>query len=82
VHVISVCRLLDGCAVAADSNRVFARELVEEVAAADPDQREFRGGGECRDKQTYPEFEAYDPKTGRWTSLAPMTHGRHVSAAQ
>jgi hypothetical protein len=34
-------------------------------------------GGECRDKKTFPEFEAYDPKTGRWTSLSPMPNGRH-----
>ena len=37
----------------------------------------FVAGGECRNKQTYPEFEAYDVKTGRWSSFAPMPMGRH-----
>ncbi len=37
----------------------------------------FIAGGECRNKQTYPELEAYDVKTGRWSSFAPMPMGRH-----
>jgi hypothetical protein len=37
----------------------------------------FIAGGECRDKQTYPEFEGYDVKTGRWAPFAPMPAGRH-----
>jgi hypothetical protein len=34
-------------------------------------------GGELPPDHTFPENEAYDPKTGRWTTLAPMPHGRH-----
>ena len=37
----------------------------------------FVAGGECRDKKTYPEFEAYDLKTTRWSAFAPMPMGRH-----
>ena len=37
----------------------------------------FIAGGECRDKKTYPEFEAYDLKSGRWSTFAPMPAGRH-----
>ena len=37
----------------------------------------FVAGGECRDKKTYPEFEAYDLKTNRWSAFAPMPAGRH-----
>ena len=33
-------------------------------------------GGELPD-HTFPENEGYDPKADRWTSLAPMPHGRH-----
>ena len=34
-------------------------------------------GGECRDKRTYNEVEAYDLKAGRWITLAPLPQGRH-----
>jgi hypothetical protein len=34
-------------------------------------------GGELPPDHTFPENEAFDPKTNRWTSLAPMPHGRH-----
>ena len=37
----------------------------------------FVAGGECRDKQTYPEFEGYDVKTGGWAPFAPLPAGRH-----
>ena len=37
----------------------------------------FVAGGECRDKRTYPENEAFDLKSGRWTSYTPMVMGRH-----
>ena len=33
--------------------------------------------GECRDKKTFPELEAYDLKIGRWVSLAPLPVGGH-----
>ncbi len=33
-------------------------------------------GGELAPR-TFAENEAYDPKTDRWTTLAPMPHGRH-----
>ena len=33
-------------------------------------------GGELK-PDTFPENEGYDPKTERWTTLAPMPHGRH-----
>jgi hypothetical protein len=26
---------------------------------------------------TFPENEAFDPNTSRWTNLAPMPYGRH-----
>jgi N-acetylneuraminic acid mutarotase len=34
-------------------------------------------GGECRDKRTYIENEAYDLNAGRWLTLAPLPAGRH-----
>ena len=34
-------------------------------------------GGELPPDHTFPENEAFDPKTGAWTTLAPMPHGRH-----
>ena len=34
-------------------------------------------GGELSPDHTFPENEAYDPKTNAWTTLAPMPHGRH-----
>jgi len=34
-------------------------------------------GGECRDKRTYNENEAYDLKTSHWSTLAPLPAGRH-----
>src|SRR5262245_11563686 len=34
-------------------------------------------GGECRDKRTYSENEAYDLNAGRWSKLAPLPAGRH-----
>jgi len=34
-------------------------------------------GGELPPDHTFPENEAYDPKTNRWITLAPMPHGRH-----
>jgi N-acetylneuraminic acid mutarotase len=34
-------------------------------------------GGECRDKRTYIENEAYDLNAGRWSTLAPLPAGRH-----
>jgi hypothetical protein len=34
-------------------------------------------GGELPPDHTFPENEGYDPKTDRWTTLAPMPHGRH-----
>ena len=37
----------------------------------------FIAGGECSNKQTYPELEAYDVKTDRWVSFASMPMGRH-----
>lgn len=38
------------------------------------------GGGECgRQKQAHSEVEAFNPKTGRWTSWAPLQRGRHGS---
>jgi hypothetical protein len=37
----------------------------------------FVAGGECRDKRTFPENEAFDLKTGRWISFTPMVMGRH-----
>jgi N-acetylneuraminic acid mutarotase len=44
-------------------------------------------GGECRrggkpgEKATYDEVEAYDPKTDRWSVLAPLPEGRHAFGA-
>jgi N-acetylneuraminic acid mutarotase len=35
-------------------------------------------GGECRDKKTFAENEAYDLKTGRWVTLAPLPTARHA----
>jgi N-acetylneuraminic acid mutarotase len=37
-------------------------------------------GGETRSK-TFTENEAYDPKTGRWLTLAPIPQGRHGHGA-
>lgn len=37
----------------------------------------FIAAGECHDKKTYTEFEAYDFKTSRWSSYASMPAGRH-----
>ena len=34
-------------------------------------------GGELPPDHTFPDNEAYDPKTGGWKTLAPMPHGRH-----
>ena len=34
-------------------------------------------GGELPPDHTFPDNEAYDPKTDRWTTLAPMPAGRH-----
>ena len=34
-------------------------------------------GGECRNKRTYIENEAYDLNAGRWSTLAPLPAGRH-----
>lgn len=35
-------------------------------------------GGECRDKRTFTENEAYDLKAGRWVILAPLPTARHA----
>jgi N-acetylneuraminic acid mutarotase len=34
-------------------------------------------GGECREKKTYPENEAYDLNANKWLTLKPMPAGRH-----
>jgi Kelch motif len=34
-------------------------------------------GGESRATGTFKENEAFDPKSGRWVTLAPMPEGRH-----
>ena len=34
-------------------------------------------GGECNNGRPFIENEAYDPKTDRWSILAPMPSGRH-----
>jgi hypothetical protein len=34
-------------------------------------------GGESRATGTFKENEAFDPKSGRWLTLAPMPEGRH-----
>jgi N-acetylneuraminic acid mutarotase len=34
-------------------------------------------GGECNNGRPFVENEAYDPRTDRWTILAPMPSGRH-----
>ena len=47
------------------------------IAGALYQDKIFIAGGECRDKKTYSEFEAYDVKTGRWSAFAPMPAGRH-----
>jgi N-acetylneuraminic acid mutarotase len=37
-------------------------------------------GGESGAQQAaHAEVEAYDPRTGRWTTLAPLTEGRHAT---
>jgi N-acetylneuraminic acid mutarotase len=39
-------------------------------------------GGESGAQQAaHAEVEAYDPRTGRWTTLAPLTVGRHATQA-
>lgn len=39
-------------------------------------------GGESGAQQAaHAEVEAYDPRTGRWAALAPMTQGRHATQA-
>jgi hypothetical protein len=38
-------------------------------------------GGELPPGHTFVENEGYDPKTGRWVTLAPMPAGRHGSGA-
>ena len=41
-------------------------------------------GGECKDAQasvTFPEVEAYDPRTNQWTVLPALAPGRHAAAA-
>lgn len=35
-------------------------------------------GGECRDKRTFAENEAYDLKIGRWITLSPLPAARHA----
>jgi len=34
-------------------------------------------GGELPPDHTFPENLGYDPNADRWTTLAPMPHGRH-----
>jgi hypothetical protein len=39
-------------------------------------------GGECDNRIPFAHNEAYDPATGRWSTLAPMPSGRHgITAA-
>jgi hypothetical protein len=39
-------------------------------------------GGESGGQQlAHSEVEAYDPATGRWTSLTPLSIGRHATQA-
>jgi N-acetylneuraminic acid mutarotase len=39
-------------------------------------------GGECLDRKTYTENEAFDPKTGKWLKLAPLAPlGLHAESA-
>jgi hypothetical protein len=38
-------------------------------------------GGEAPPNATNPENEAYDAKTDKWLTLAPMPGGRHATAA-
>jgi N-acetylneuraminic acid mutarotase len=48
------------------------------------DGRIVYAGGECKDPRasvTFPEVEAYDPRTDRWTALPPLQSGRHAAAA-
>lgn len=47
------------------------------VAAALYQGKIFVTGGECLNKRTYPQNEAFDLKSGSWTSFAPMAIGRH-----
>jgi len=47
------------------------------AAAAFYQSKIFVTGGECRDRRTYAENEAFDLKTGRWISFTPMVVGRH-----
>jgi N-acetylneuraminic acid mutarotase len=41
----------------------------------------FYAGGECRDRKTYDEVEAYDLKAGRWLKFPALPAGRHAFAA-
>jgi len=34
-------------------------------------------GGEARETGTFPQNEAFDPATGKWTTLAPLPEARH-----
>jgi hypothetical protein len=47
------------------------------VAAALYQGKIFVTGGECLNKRTYPQNEAFDLKSGTWTSFAPLVIGRH-----
>ena len=39
------------------------------------------GGESATQQPAHAEVEAYDPRTGRWTTLAPLTVGRHATQA-
>src|SRR5215207_1726465 len=39
------------------------------------------GGESAAQQPAHAEVEAFDPRTGRWTTLAPMTVGRHATQA-
>ncbi len=47
------------------------------VAAALYQGKIFVTGGECLNKRTYPQNEAFDLKSGTWASFAPLVIGRH-----
>ena len=47
------------------------------VAAALYQGKIFVVGGECLNKRTYPQNEAFDLKSGSWSSFAPLAIGRH-----
>jgi len=51
------------------------------VAAALYQGKIFVTGGECLNKRTYPQNEAFDLRSGTWTSFAPLVIGRHGFAA-